>query len=340
MASGMTVFYSILSICLLIFVGFIARRMKLVPENSLSALSGFFLDVATPCYIATNMVRTVSRDTLGDSWRFVLLGFLLIALSDLIGLVSSRLWSPLAERPTFRYIIAVPNWLFLGMAVCEPLFGDAGARVVLLFNFSVTIYIWTLGMTGFRGGLGGNAVKELVLNTQIIATLAGLALALAFPFLGAVRTLPAAEAAGLPLYLGLTASVWNTVEILGGTALPLSIFSIGLRLAAPQGAVVREKRPGNRSLLVTSAIRLLVAPAICLAVLLACFRLGFTMSQAEFVSAALIMSMPTAVASLAVAEVYGGSTLLAARAILWMTVASLFTVPAMTRLALFVHSLA
>ncbi|MDR0361905.1 MAG: AEC family transporter [Planctomycetota bacterium] len=307
--------------------------MKLVPENSLSAMSRFILDIATPCFILTNMPRTISRETLGEYWHFPVLAFLLIGFSDLIGLGASRLWAARGERATFRFITAMPNWMFLGMAVIEPLFGIPGVRVVLLFNFSVTIHIWTLGMTGFRRGLGGSVIKELFLNSQVIATMVGTILGLTIPFLAEVRGMATERLASLPTHLGLVTAAWETAELLGVTALPLSIFQIGLRLGGPQSVAVREKTAGNRSLVIASVVRLLVSPVASIAVLALCFRLGLGMSEAEFVSAAIIMSLPTAVVALAIAEVYGGSTLLAARGILWMTVASMATVPLMTKFA-------
>ena len=335
--SGSVVFYKIASVCLLIFVGFIARRMKLVPENSPAALSYIILDIATPCYILTYMPRTVSRESLATDWLFLVLAFLLVGFSDLIGLVSARFWAGPGERTTFRFLVAIPNWMFLAMAVCEPLFGHAGVRVVLLFNFSITVYIWTLGMTGFQRGTGASVWKQLFLNKQIVATVLAVAVSMAFPFAARAHEMTTRQLAELPLHLGLATVVWEAITLLGSTALPLSLFLIGLRLGGPAGAAAGGGKPGSRSLFAASLARLFVVPASCLAVQFAACRLGMRMTEAEFVAAAVIMSMPTAVLSLTVAEVYGGATLLAARGILWMTVASMATAPALTRLAQFVY---
>lgn len=330
MLSGSVIFYKIASMCLLIFVGFLARRMKLVPENSLTALSHYILSVATPAFILSNMPQTISLETVSSYWYFPALGAGLVAFCDLFAWASARLMVRPAERPTFRFLAAFPNWMFLAMAVIEPLFAADGVRVVLLFNVGITGYIWSFGLTGFKEGFGWHMVKNIFLNLQVVATVAGVGLALAVPFLATAHGMPAAELARLPVHLGAVTTVWEAVTLIGSTALPLSIFQIGLRLAGTEGGrTVAEltERADNRALVACSATRLILAPILVVFALVILARLGLPLTESEFLVSAIIFAMPTAVASLVVTDVYGGDTLLAARAVLWMTLASMGTVP-------------
>lgn len=336
MLSSSVIFYKIASICLLILIGYFVKRMKLVPENSLNVISHYTISIATPCMVMAYMPRCIDPDTIEQYWPYPVLGAGLVAFSDIIGLFTARLFVPSNERATFRFLAAFPNWIFLGLAVCEPLFGEVGIRIVLLFNAGITVYLWSFGMTGFRPGIGLKAVKNLVLNNQIIATVVGLILAVTIPSLAGFHLMTATELAAQPFLAGTALSAWEAVVLLGATALPLSIFQIGLRLAGSEkGGSVEEltEKPNNRSLVLCSVIRLLFTPALTVLVVLIIIQLGFTMSHSEYLVVILICCMPTAATSLGVTDVYGGDSLLAARGVLWMTVASLATVPLVAWLA-------
>lgn len=335
MVSGTVVFYKIATTCLLILVGYIGRRMKLLPEISISVISRYLLYIALPCYLVYYMPASVSRETLGRYWYFPFLGAGLLAASDLFGYCTARIWAGPGEMATFRILVGVPNWMFMALAVIEPLFPVEGVRVVLLFNVGITFYLWTFGMTSFRPAIGWRRLlRELFLNTQTVALLVGFALAMLFPFLRGMEKLGSDELAALPVYLGIVTPVWETVYRVSETALPLSILQIGLILGEPR----REAAAGGgRSLRLAIALRLLAAPALLLAVLWVVYRLGAPLSGGEFVAAAIVLAMPSGVTAISVADVYGGSVRLAARVVLWSTVASMFTAPLMTFAAQWVY---
>lgn len=337
MASSVVVFYKIATTCLLIFVGYIGRRMKLLPEISTNVISRYLLYIALPCYLIYYMPSSVSRDTLGEYWHFPLLGAGLLGVSDLCGCLAARLWARPGERATFRFLVAVPNWMFMALAVCEPLFGEDGVRMVLLFNVGITFYIWTLGMTGFRAAVGWRQLmRELFLNTQTVSVAIGFALAMFFPFLRGMEKLGSRELAALPLYLGVATPVWETIFLVSETALPLSIIQIGLILGDMRKG---EEGGQGRSLLLTIGLRLIAAPAVIIAVLAAYCRLIVPLSASEFVASAIIMAMPAGVVSLSVSDMYGGAVRLAARTILWSTLASLVTAPFVTWAAQWIYGL-
>lgn len=338
MISGSVVFYKIASTCLIIFVGFLARRMKLLPENSLSVMSRYTMNIALPAYIVFYMPSTISTETLATHWFFPILGALLVFVSDMFGYGCAKLWSREGGVGTFRMLVGFPNWVFMALAVCEPIFGDDGVRVVLLYNVGIMIYLWSFGMTSFRSGVGfWGVAKHLVLNIQMISNFVGIIIALCFPVFRGMEKLGSAELADLPVYLGILTPVWETVYLLGLTALPLSIFQIGVLLGAPTVATDEEKRRENRDLVVVSVLRLLVAPLISIGVLVVVVKLGFFLTFNEFVISAIVMAMPAAVLCITATETYGGCSLLAARGILWTTIASLGTAPILTWVAQVVH---
>ncbi|MCD8348997.1 MAG: AEC family transporter [Planctomycetaceae bacterium] len=336
MISGSVVFYKIATTCLLIFAGFIARRIRILPEIAIPVLSKHVLMIATPAYVIFYMPQSISIETLHLYWYYPVVGFILIAINDLFAYGSARVLAKPGELATFRALVGLPNWVFMALAVCEPIFKDDGVRVVLLFNLGITFYVWSFGMTSFRSGGGVTGMlKELFLNAQTISALIGVVLALGCPWLRGMESLDSDALAALPWYLGLATPVWESVHLLGSTALPLSIFQIGLLLGAPARSAAEGGDP--LSVFTVSVLRLLVAPLFALAALIVICRLGIGFSQAEFTVAAIVMAMPAAVAGLAVVEVYGGAGRLAAKGILWMSIASLATAPIVTHVAQYVY---
>lgn len=333
MISGSVVFYKIATTCLLILVGYVMRRLRLLPDIAVNVVSKYLLYLGLPCYVIYYMPTSVDAKTLAANWYFPLIGALLVCVADLFGYVAARLWARPGERATFRILVGLPNWMFMALAVCEPLFREDGVRVLLLFNIGITFYLWTFGMTSFRSGatLGGMA-KQLFLNPQNVAMAIGLALALAMPFLRGMEKLSSEELARLPLFMGILSPFWETVYLLGSTALPLSIFQIGLLLGSPVESGLTPST-GPRSLVLTCVLRLVAVPVLSMAVLCLLARCGLRLSFAEFMVSVIVMAMPPAVMITAVVDVYGGVGRLAARGILWGTIASLATAPAITWLA-------
>lgn len=125
-------------------------------------------------------------------------------------------------------------------------------------------------------------------------------------------------------------------------------FQIGLFLGKPKETAAEAKpdmaepgvrqqpesgESGLRSLTLACAFRLLAAPALSLAALTGLHATGVELTFNEFVVSAIIMAMPPAVAIISIVDIYDGAGLLAARALLWGSAASLATAPAITWLA-------
>lgn len=332
MVSSSVVFYKIATTCLLIFAGFVARRLRLLPESAISVISKHILFIATPAYVVFYMPASISLETLHLYWYYPAVGFLLIAANDLFAYGGARLLAKPGQLPTFRLLVAVPNWVFMALAVCEPIFREEGVRVVLLFNLGIIFYVWSFGMTSFRArGTFMETAREMFINIQTVSAAIGVVLAFACPWLRGMESLGPEQLAALPWHRGVFVPLWETVYLLGGTALPLSIFQLGLLLGTPPTSADEGGDPVT--LLAVSALRMLASPLLAMGIMLVLCRMGAGFTASEFVTGVVIFAMPAAVVCLVIVEVYGGTARLAAMGILWMSVASLFTTPLVTWMA-------
>lgn len=204
MVSGIVVFYKIATTCLLILVGYIVRRMKLLPENSVSVVSAYLLYVGLPTYMIYYTPASITLETLGTYWYYPVIGAALLFVCDMFGWLTSRLWAGPGEGPTFRLLVALPNWVFMAMAVVEPIFREEGVRVVLLYNLGITLYVWTAGVASFRDGETFlRMLRNVLLNPQTVALAIGFFLALAAPFLVGMEKMGSDELQALPLYISV-----------------------------------------------------------------------------------------------------------------------------------------
>ena len=295
-------------------------------------MSKLVINIAFPCYIVYHMPNAISWESLVFNWYYPVLGAALLAGADIFGYVTARIWAVGGEAGTFRMLTGLPNWVFMALAVAEPLYGLEAVRVILLFNVGIQFYLWSFGMTSFRGGLDRKAIKDMFLNIQIIASVIGLTIALAFPGVRGMERLGLDELGALPFHIGILVPVWETLYFIAMVTLPLSIMQIGLQLALPKSSTATAEHD-RRNLVITTFLRLFIAPLISLGMLIVISRLGFRLSQGEFVTSILIMSMPAAVTCISISEMYGGNNALAAKGVLWTTILSLGTAPVMNWIA-------
>lgn len=314
-----TVLTRIAAMFLVLFAGWIARRVGLIREDTTAALGRFTVDIAFPALTLTQMLQLVRASDVRESGAVFLLGVAILLVACGVGLAAAPACAAREHRHTFAFLVGIPNWIFLPLPIAEALAGAAGVKAVLLINIPAQVLLWTLGVSVLRGGLrGAHSVRALLGNPGLLATAAGIALALLVPSSRAWHaqsSVPGAIVQGLVL--------------LGGLTVPLSLVVIGAQLGGLNTKVATPWRELGGVL----ALRLLAAPLVTIlaveVLLLRVVDLDATSRLVGYV----IASMPVAVSCGMFVERFGGDRDLAARAILFSTLASLVTVPLVIRLA-------
>jgi predicted permease len=285
------------------------------------ALSVLVVQIAFPALVFTQMLSTVSAPALRAGWWIPLLAIVSIALAGQVGRLLARgLGIDPARRRTFVFVVAVPNWVFLPLPIAEALYGADGVRFVLLFNFGAQVILWTEGIrTLVGGGFGRDAVRGLLANPGIVATLAGAAIALAWPGAGSLGQ----RHDGGSLLL-VADGVVGALRMLGDLTIPLSLLVTGAQL----GNLAKTGAPDVKALAGAVVGRLVIAPAVTVLLLRGVTgALGVHMLPADFVTTAIIVSMPVAISCSMFVEQYGGDRGISAASIFYTTLLSLVTVP-------------
>jgi malate permease and related proteins len=314
------VFLKIAAMFLVIIAGWLARRRGFLAADFTATLSRLVVDVAFPALVFTQMLRTVNAAALRDGWLGPVLCGLVIVMAYLVGLLLAPLFAGGAQRNTFLFLVAIPNWVFLPLPIVQALYGDAGVRTVLLSNAGTQLILWSFGVWILHGSMR-EAAKNLWTNIGLWATAAGIFVALLFP---AARDLETVNPADAPLGLMLPGALVQALAMVGSLTIPLSLLAIGAQLGELTIAVHRFPKVLWGVLL----SRLLFAPLATVALGFAWMKMGGAIPEQTRMIVYLIAAMPVAISCSVMAERFRGDVTLAAEGIFYSTFFSLLTVPA------------
>ncbi len=315
------VLVKIAAMFLVIVVAWLARRRGFLAGGFTATLSRLVVDVAFPALVFTQLLRTVDADALRAEWFSPLLAALIIFVAYFVGLAVSPLFGGPAQRRTLTFLIAIPNWVFLPLPIAEALYGAAGVRTVLLCNAGGQLVLWSFGVWILHGGIR-QALRNLLVNTGLWATVLGIAMALLFPAARELETINAAAASPGGVLGG---ALVQALAMVGSLTIPLSLLTIGAQLGELTIAVHRFPR----SLWGVILGRLIMAPLVTLALGFAAIQAGVQIPDTTRMVCYLIATMPVAISCSVMTERYGGDVPLAAEGIFYTTLFSLLTVPAM-----------
>jgi len=287
-------------------------------------MTALVLNVTLPPLIFAALATEITPAELRRAPLLVASGILCPLIGYGVAAVAARLpLYPRARRSTVHAAIGMLNTTFVGYPVCQALLGGRGLLYAVLYDAGFTLVmstlsIWFMSWASRRGAhsLSGS-LRDLVRSPLMWSVVLGVAWG----------------ALGWPM----PAWIHTPLSTLGQATMPLALLAVGMLVrprarqavdaacSAPRPGA-SEKRGGGESLWwqlgVTTALRLLVVPALVWGVV-ALLRIERTAAAVMVLQTA----MPTAVATTAMAEQYGGDSAFAAIAVILTTFLSLLTLP-------------
>jgi predicted permease len=238
------------------------------------------------------------------------LAFVLLSAMALFGLLlwCLRGWLQLTPAGfTSVFQGAVRFNTYVGVAGAAALHGSLGATtaavaVALMVPVVNVMCVASFVAAGTLGGASvGKSVMALIKNPLILACLAGIGLNLSG--------------------IGLPGWSQDTVELLGRAALPLGLVAVGVALRPM--ALLRI----DRGVLATNSVKLLLMPAVVLAL-----AWGLQLDPVSRDVALLFAALPTATSAYILARQLGGDAELMAAIITGQTLLAMLTLPFWLRL--------
>lgn len=279
-----------------IAAGYALRKVRMVTNEARTGMSNLLLYVLLPCMIFDAFQGGVSMEQFRAGSLLLAVSFFLHAVAWALGKLLWRRYPP--ERAVIlRYGTLIANAGFAGMAVVQGAYGAEGVFLTSLFIIAVRVLMWSAGVAMFSTTKSEHAVRDVLLNPGIIATVAGLVWGL--------------------LYLPVPAFLATAITRLGNCTAPMSLVMVGAILADVEVRGVFE-----RDALLASGVRLLLLPLIAFGVMR---LLGFP--ALETAVAVVLTGMPIGSTTAILAQKYGADARFASQCVFVSTVFSLFTIP-------------
>jgi predicted permease len=286
-------------ILVLILVGYLVTRRRMLTERGASEVTTLLIKLVTPCVIINSFLGSADRLGAYELLMAVALPVLWMGIALGLSLLCFRK-EPEERQKVLRFATLFSNTGFMGIPLVQGIVGDTG---VIYASFGVVVFnilCWTYGYSMMSGGAKMN-LKTLLLNPGVI----GLAFGLPIYFLG----------------LKLPAVVSEPLGLLADLNTPLAMLVIGTYIA---GADLHSFM-SDMAVYRVSFLRLIAAPLIYLGLLLV-IQPGETL----FVSTMVQAATPVAANTVLFAVQYKRDSELASKLVAVSTVLSIITIPVLT----------
>ena len=133
----MTALEVALEFAVIVFVGILIVRVRLVGAEFRSQLAKFVTNAALPCMIARSLYSQTER--FAGMGRIFLLAVLMVALLLLAGWLLYRVMGRTELAVSARFSLIFGNFTFMGFPIVENLYGASGLFAFTLFTMPVRI---------------------------------------------------------------------------------------------------------------------------------------------------------------------------------------------------------
>jgi len=206
---------SILSIMIMIMIGYFLAYRKLLDEKAISLITTIVINISLPMMMLNTILNNFTKQKLIADSGGLIVPFLTIGSCFIIG----KLFAKIAKVKTDRRGLFVSmffnsNTIFMGLPINLELFGEKSVPYVLLYYIANTAFFWTLGVYEITKDGNKKTFKffsvdfvRKIFSPPLIGFLVGMVLVL--------------------LNIKLPSFIMDTSKNLGNLTTPLSMFFIG-----------------------------------------------------------------------------------------------------------------
>jgi malate permease and related proteins len=297
---------SILSILLMISIGYILAFKGWFKEEDSKLFSKIVINLSLPALMVSNMLENFSKENLTHAGKGILIPFFSIIVCYLISIILTKLLKIKPERKgTFQCMFFLSNTIFIGLPVNLALFGDQSIPYVLYYYFSNTTIFWTIGVNIINKDGGGK--NEILFNKELLKRI------FTPPLVGFIFSLIL-----IFLNIHLPKFIIDSCKYLGNLTTPLSMLFIGIVISS----ISLKSFKFDKYMLWIIIGRFLVSPLVTYGFALI-FSAPLIMKNVFIIQAALPVMANTAI----VTKEYGADYEYAAVMIAITTILSLVFIP-------------
>lgn len=299
-----TILGQMLMLLLMMVLGYLARRYKLLDEHVNASLSKVVLNVTLPAQIITSFTMGDVGLTNGEVGAALGLSCLVYLFYIVLASLFVRLMRmPRVDWGTYEYMIIFGNIGFMGFPVITAIFGSKALVYAVIMNIVFNLLVFSYGIkliTDGNEGAGKFSLRKL-LNMPLASSV--LALLLFF------------------LHIKLPAVVNTGLYTMGDATTPMAMLILGCTIAEmPLRELFDEWR-----VYIFVALKLLAMPLLVFSLLH--LLPGFDANSLLGRVFVVLSAVPVATNATMLSIEYGGNQKLVAQGIFFSTIISVLTIP-------------
>lgn len=297
-----SMYMTVITLFLILTVGYIARKMNLIDETASKKLSTLIICVGQPFMIIGSQMKIEYSDENLKSGLFILvLGAAAHIVISAIAFLAMIKIKDADERKISEFAVIFANCGFMGFPLLEAMFGQQGlfygSFYVILFN----LFTWSWGMV-----ILGRSRDDIKINPyKMIVNYGTLPCIIGFVIFA--------------LRIPVPSPVQNSVNYLGSLCTPISMLITGGLLST----MSFKKLFSQKIIYYISGLKLIVIPLLICVIASLC---GLSDDMVIFLT--IMSSLPTAANTVMFSEMHDIKPSLSASAVGMTTLLSTVTLPA------------
>lgn len=291
------VFSQVLILMTLVALGALLSKTGILTESGVRSITDMVLMTVTPCVIIKSFVREFDAKAL----KGLLISFLIAVMVHIGFIVLSRIIlhsKDISRERVLRLGVVFTNCGYMSLPLQEAILGETGVFYGSSFIAIFNLFVWSYGIITISGDKKYLTPKKLVFNPGMIGLAVGLVIFL--------------------FSLPVPKIIYQPISFIAALNTPLPMIIIGYHLSKTD--ILKSIK--DLQCLLASLVRMLLLPAVAIALMYLCRVRGDML-----VSAAISCSAPTAAITTMFASKFGGDTELSVNMVSLTTIMSLLTMP-------------
>lgn len=291
------VFSQVLILMILVALGALLSKTGILTESGVRSITDMVLMTVTPCVIIKSFVREFDAKAL----KGLLISFLIAVMVHIGFIVLSRIIlhsKAISRERVLRLGVVFTNCGYMSLPLQEAILGETGVFYGSSFIAIFNLFVWSYGIITISGDKKYLTPKKLVFNPGMIGLAVGLVIFL--------------------FSLPVPKIIYQPISFIAALNTPLPMIIIGYHLSKTD--ILKSIK--DLQCLLASLVRMLLLPAVAIALMYLCRVRGDML-----VSAAISCSAPTAAITTMFASKFGGDTELSVNMVSLTTIMSLLTMP-------------
>ncbi len=298
---------SILSIVIMIIIGYILTAKGWFSEESSKLLTRLVITIALPALMISTILGNLDRNELVHQGKGILIPILSMTICLIIAIIVTKLIKIKKEDAgLFISMFFNSNTIFVGLPVNLALFGEKSIPYVLLYYIANTTFFWTIGVY-FISKNGNKKTNDKILSKSTLKRI------ISPPLLGYMVAIIL-----VILNVHLPNFIMDTCKYMGGITTPLSMLFIGICIFSVKLKDIKI----SKDMFGIVAGRFIISPLTVFVITLF-IPIPILMKKVFIIQAAMPVMTNTSI----IAKAYDGDTKYAAVMTVVTTVLSIIAIP-------------